>query len=1084
MNNWTLIVRSVRFYWRTHLGVVLGAALGALVLTGSLLVGDSVKETLRRQAVLRVGHVDAALAGNDHFFRDKLAEEVAPDAAPVLFLRGSVARADGSGRVNQAQVLGVDNRFWKLGPIPLDFYSDSTGEAAVSERLAAQLAVSNGDTLIVRVEKPGLFSRDAPLSGEENEVVALRVKVVRTQGDNQFGRFSLQASQVPPFTIFLPLKFVQEKLQMQGRVNLLLAKNGSVLKQTVGDHWQLADAALELRPVEKTGGFDLRTGRVFLEKPVIAAAPKGVDVLTYLVNELRAGDKATPYSMVTAVDAAACGFLPAELADDEIVINQWLADDLGVGNGGHITMKYFVMGERRQLEERSHEFNVLAVLPMNEPQLNSSWMPDFPGLSDKKNCREWEPGFDIDVTRFRDKDQEYWDAHRGTPKAFINIALGQKLWANRWGDLTAIRYTSTPGKPAVTEASIASEIRAKLTPEQAGLNFIPLREQAFAATQGSVDFAELFVYFSFFLIAAAAVLTGLLFVFSIEQRRAETGLLLALGWRPGQVRRLFLLEGAALALIGSLLGIVGALIYTKLVLHALSTVWRGAVGSVEFSFAPNFPTLAIGVISGVLIALFAMWLASRRQFSHTATELLSGGGYSASKKQLVGKWPRIAAVVALIGAVVLGGMASKANQSPELFFGAGSLLLMAGLFLANSWLRGAGIRDGDGLESLAQLGMRNATRRRGRSLATIAVLACGVFIVVAVDSFRQRPPTANLVRESGTGGFTLLGESTLPIYDDLNTVKGREGFLLDAKIMEGVSIVPMRVRDGDDASCLNLNQALQPRLLGVKAEELESRHAFRLELKGGTGWHGLNADLPNDTISGVTDSTTLTYALKKKVGDTIEYRDERGTPFKVRIDGVLAGSILQGNVLIAEKRFIEKFPSQGGYRFFLIDAPLEKAVSLGEHLSRALQDRGLEVTPTWRRLAEFQAVENTYLSIFQVLGGLGLLLGSAGLAIVVGRNVLERRAEFGLLEAVGFRPGQLRALVFAEHRWLIIGGLGIGTVSALLAVWPGLRERAGGFPFTEMLWLLAVLSIGCVFWAWIATRLALRGSHIAALRSE
>jgi ABC-type antimicrobial peptide transport system permease subunit len=129
-------------------------------------------------------------------------------------------------------------------------------------------------------------------------------------------------------------------------------------------------------------------------------------------------------------------------------------------------------------------------------------------------------------------------------------------------------------------------------------------------------------------------------------------------------------------------------------------------------------------------------------------------------------------------------------------------------------------------------------------------------------------------------------------------------------------------------------------------------------------------------------------------------------------------------------------------------------------------------------------VEITYLSIFQVLGGLGLLLGSAGLGIVVARNVLERRAEFGLLEAVGYRRAQLRRLVFAEHRWLIVCGLAVGVCSALVAVWPGLRERAGGFPLAEMALLVAALTLGCIFWAWLATRIALRGSAVAALRAE
>ena len=73
----TILFRSLRHYWRTHLGVILGAALGAMVLTGALLVGDSVKETLRRQAFARVGKVDGALQGGEQFFRADLAREVA-----------------------------------------------------------------------------------------------------------------------------------------------------------------------------------------------------------------------------------------------------------------------------------------------------------------------------------------------------------------------------------------------------------------------------------------------------------------------------------------------------------------------------------------------------------------------------------------------------------------------------------------------------------------------------------------------------------------------------------------------------------------------------------------------------------------------------------------------------------------------------------------------------------------------------------------------------------------------------------------------------------------------------------------------
>jgi hypothetical protein len=725
---------------------------------------------------------------------------------------------------------------------------------------------------------------------------------------------------------------------------------------------------------------------------------------------------------------------------------------------------------------------VLAIIPMNEPQLNATWMPDFPGLADAENCRDWEPGFAMDTGKIRDKDEAYWDQYRGTPKAFVNIMVGQQMWGNRWGELTAIRY------PANTdEKAMAASLQAKLTPQELGMSFVPLREQALAATDAPVDFGQLFVGFSFFLIAAAAVLTALLFVFSLEQRNQQAGLLLAVGWRPREVRRILFSEGLLLAVIGSVLGAVAALLYTRLVLRALATVWRGAVGSVEFVFAPQPLTIIGGVIGSIAVAAFAMWLASRRQLRNSARELLAAGGVlEMARADRRGRKSRskMIGAVAVVGGLVL---AAFAGGAPAVFFGAGALLLIGGLAFGLAWLQRAAGNDAASA-GLGALGLRNAARRRGRSLATIGVLASGVFMVVAVDSFRQRPATESAPRNSGTGGFALVGRSALPIYEDLNTATGREAYALDEKALAGVGIVPMRVRAGDDASCLNLNRALQPELLGAKSEELSSRSAFRFagaaKDAGDPAWALLDAEAQDGVVPAIVDANTLQWALQMKLGDTLDYQDERGQPFKVRLVASLAGSMVQGSVLISEKHFIARFPGQSGYRFFLIDAPAANAPGVQEQLSRALQDRGLELTSAARRLAEFQAVENTYLSIFQVLGGLGLLLGSAGLGIVVARNVLERRREFGLLEAVGYQRGQLRQLVFAEHRWLIVCGLAIGVGSAIVAVWPGLHERAGGFPVTEMALLVVALALGCIFWAWLATRIALRGSAVAALRAE
>ncbi len=1245
-----LLLDSIRHYWRTHLGVILGSALAALVLTGALMVGDSVKATLRAQAEARVGKIGEALLCGERFVPwshevEKRPSVVArtfapgPDAAGVLMLSGTAARSDGNARANKVQIVGVDDAFWKLSPsanaVPL-----TANEIALNERLAAQLGVNPGDEVRLRMEKPSAISKDAPLSGAEDAGVTLTVRVARVVGDADFGRFALASGQVPPHTAFVPLAALQEKLGVGEKVNMLLSlppaslvgeverkrfrRAGAISKLTFGlvspdvsisfgpqtpigpeglysgfesdfrgeFFWRSVSVG-EGRIYPKQDGIEIRSPRVFLDPAVVSAArksetsdrrktyiqmqlskedaedlqseyipisvtlmnvaipgskpPRGLDSLTYFVNELRAGDgsdakaNATPYSMVTAIDAAASGFVNPKLADGEIQITRWLADDLGVAPGAKVTLKYFVMGERRQLVEKARTFTVAApILEMDTPQLDTSWMPDFPNVPDKKSFGKWKPGFDFDATRVRKKDEAYWEKYRGTPKAFVTLKTGQELWGNRWGNLTSIRY------PAGTKREQVERIAAFIDPAALGFRTVNLREQALAATNAPVDFGELFVYFSFFLIAAAAVLTGLLFTFTIEQRAAEAGLLLAVGWPVKKVRRLFLREGFVLALIGSLAGALLAALYTKGVLHALAGVWGGATGGTRFVFAPSAGTVAIGVVSGVFVALIAMWLASRRLFKMEAAALLSGavqhegaaqprsraresagtlpggGGGRGSARALT------SAATCVIAALALAVFA-KGNSGA--FFGAGALLLIAGCLFALARLRQ--VAGGTGAESIAQLGARNISRRRGRSLATIAVLASGVFMVIAVDSFRKGAPEDSVRRDSGTGGFAFIGESSAPIYEDLNSAKGRDAYALDDKLMSGVRVVQMRVRDGDDASCLNLNRAVQPRILGANFAELDQLGDEDAHVSGSarasravsgaspeTPGHGRTSvadtrtttpDAPGEgagrgtrgrvrspfslvwsevaakdagAVPGVVDANTLQWAMQKKIGDVIEIPGERGAPARIQIAATVSGSVLQGLVIIPERDFTAKFPNIAGYRFFLVDCPREKMDAVREHLTRQLGDRGLELTPAVKRLAEFNEVENTYLSIFQVLGGLGMLLGSAGLGIVVARNVFERRREFGLLEAVGFTPQTLRRLVFAEHRWLIVGALGIGAVSALTAVWPRLSAQAAHFPWRGILTLLAGMALLGAFWAWLATRLALRRSQLPALRTE
>jgi len=149
-----------------------------------------------------------------------------------------------------------------------------------------------------------------------------------------------------------------------------------------------------------------------------------------------------------------------------------------------------------------------------------------------------------------------------------------------------------------------------------------------------------------------------------------------------------------------------------------------------------------------------------------------------------------------------------------------------------------------------------------------------------------------------------------------------------------------------------------------------------------------------------------------------------------------------------------------------------------------LRDFGMELTPARQRLAAFNAVENTYLSIFQLLGGLGLVLGSVGLGLVVLRNVLERRGELAMLRAVGLSRESLKQAVFYEHLGLMLCGLVCGVVAALVAVCPALKSPRAQVPYFSLMITVAAIAISGLLWIRIATAFALSGKLLDALRNE
>ena len=1006
MKSTGFIWKGIRHYRSAYWGVLAGAAVGAMVLLGALMAGDSVQESLTKSGELRTGKVSKIFSGGERFFCDDLAGRNGGSA--MIYLKGQVnveERAEG-----QVQVMGVSEDFWDFAPqeTSVDL---SNFEAAISGPLARALDLEEGDSAVVRLQKPGLLSRDAPLSGESESVSSMRITVAKILSDEEFGRFSLEQTQVPPSSVFVPLKRLQKVLDLKGKANALLLDEDESFDP---EKLELADYGISV--VEVPDGVEVRSERIFME-PRIAEKIEGEPVLTYLINTLATEVGETPYSMVTAVSGKSAMFLPMQPGQGEVVINDWLAEDLRAQVDDELTMDYFVVESGSQLVEKRGVFTVKAIVKMEGPAADKRWMPDFPGVADVESARDWEPGLPLDLTRIRDKDDEYWEEFKGTPKAFVSHQTGEELWANRWGKVTGMR------RPGGQVDEVTKSVREILEPSLAGMEVMDFSEQAKEAAKSPVDFAILFLAMSFFLIIAAIALVTMLFRFNVEQRAEEGALLSAVGIPVKKISNWRMGEAFFVVLAGAIVGTLLAVIFCTIVLKVISSIWGDGTA---FDLHLSGWTIAKGLLWIVALTLISVWLTNRKQVRQSASLRLNSGAEEEVGKS--SKWATGFLVFGLL--VVAGGIAMSYSAAAQgAFFLVGFGVLVAGLAVFRKRLSRIGF-----LGEFSSVGMAkvNLARRASRSLTVVGVLAAGVFLVLSVASFRKNGGENWEDKTSGAGGFAWWVETTSSVNRPADAKGEVDWFGLK-------TLVPFRIGEGDDVDCFNLTASNQPRLLGVDPVLLEGR------FKTSDQW----SILEGDGVPAIVDETTMMWVLKKKVGDELIYQDEWGNDFPVTIAGVVKDSIFQGSLILSEKKLLEKYPSLGGYQLFL--SPDEKARKI---LQEETADLGGKVTATKDRIAAFHEVENTYIAIFNVLGGLGIILGSVGVGIVTARNLVERKAEFETLRMLGISKIRRSKIVKNEVKSMVAWGLGIGLVSALIAVIPVLGGTVG---MMDLLWMAGLV---------------------------
>ncbi len=1161
MTHWTIAIRSLFHYLRQNLAVALGVAIATAVLTGALIVGDSMRGSLRDLTLDRLGKIDELII-SDGFFREQLASELAAtaefkanysQAVPIiLFPNGTVELAAGSARVSNVNVFGVTEDFWSLGTFDPNPPAEVAGNRVViNQALARELGLTaSTGSLTLRIPKPTQLPTDSALGKTSDLVESLvDLEIASVIPDKSLGRFGLQPSQTDSPNIYVSRGLLQDALARSALKHKRDAKFANVILLSGKDNRlptaettaglkaalqpTLEDFGLTVKHVtqsfkDKTifDYYSLSSDRLVLPAAVVVAAkqafPDGVEVFTYLANDIRRADQTSgvPFSMVASIDfddqfrpvSVVTGKPVRNLAAGEIVINDWTAFDLRAKVGDEIVVSYFepetthgqqiestakfVLADVVQLTEPVEPYRVRrrdvvepavfdsAPTIANDPDLT----PEVPGVTDAESIEKWDLPF-ATADKLRAQDDEYWSNHRTTPKAFVSLAAGKRLWGSRFGDTTSMRIPVSAG----TSEQVGNRLLAQLAADQAKLGFeiVPVKRNGLAASSGSTPFDVLFLALSMFVIGSALILVSLLFRLGLQSRANEIGVMQAIGFTQKRIVMTWLREMLIVCSVGALLGILVGIGYAWLMIWGLTTWWIGAISNPFLTLHVGPVSLLIGLLSGILICVLTIWWSLRRTRRQSVSGLLSGEleSTTAVSDNSRGFLFWIACLL-LIFAIGLSFAATRlaGDAQAGAFMGSGFLVLLALLMLIYQWLRkGSGTEQASSL-SLSRLAAFSARRNPLRSTLTIGLVAVASFLIVAVSSFRLSPTDA------GTAGFDLIAESSQPVFADLNTEAGQVQLLgRENRLPPETRVFAFRLKPGQDASCNNLYQSTQPRVLGVSDAFIDYFNSNPTPFAWGaveaTGdpekanpWQMLQRPTDDGAIPVIIDQNTANYSLKIfATGGDYEVKYDSGETVKFRVVGFLCNTILQGSLVISEKNFVHAFPNLGGYRYFLISAPTG-ADGVSQKLESRLGDEGFDARSATDVLANFMQVQNTYLSTFQSLGALGLLLGTFGLAVVQVRNVVERKQELGLMRAVGFSSRKLSQLVLLENASLLMFGLGAGIVSAIFATLPHYFVGSASVPWLPLFVMLALIGVVGILSGRLAARMIGRLPFLESLR--
>ena len=1077
-----IVLKSIRHYRKQALQEFVIILLLSSVISGSLLTGFSVRQSLKSSAARKLGETGLLISSGirylDPELEKKLTKITGTDCSGILESEGFAQNFITGKQSFRAKVIGITRNFFAFnGFKSVDL---KPGEVAINSNLAARLELSAGDELILKLTTLSDVPASSPFAPASEPTNSRVFKVAKIITGSEGGDFSLGISQITPDNIFINL----DDEAIKGKVNRILISNRSRKNETdiTGDLDKVLspeDIGLTVRKVPKTGECEIISSRIFMDQEMIdeikSAIPAAYPVITYLANSLTLGSKSAPYSFIAALDSIEYPEIPENRG---IVISDWLADDIKAIKGDTIIMTWYAPGRIRELLEKKERFVISAVEGRKGIWADSLLMPEFPGIAGKASCTNWDAGVEIKMDRIRKKDEDYWNRYRGTPKAFINYAVGKELWGNNFGPATALRFPSS-----YKTDNVLALLKGKLKPSGAGITVTNIRLDMINAAEKSVDFGTLFLSLGFFIFVSCIIILILAVSSAFDSRKEQVTTFVSLGFRDRLIRQLMFLETGSIALVGSLAGILSGLIINFIMIHALNSVWIGAVQTSNLNIYPGAVPMITGFCVSFFLALISLYFEIRG-FLRKSLRAVKVNPIPASgriNRYILSILITISCLLIITG---ITGLVSPVISS----FISGSAIFITLIFLWRQL-----VLSGFTFRQRANAGFNIASAKYykfhpAKATMPVILIAAGLFAVVITGVNRLRISEQSLSASGGTGGYQLWAETTIPVMEDLNSLKGRIFHGLDGVIPSDAVFVQAKRTSGDDASCLNLNFVATPPLLGIDPADFEKNHAFSFSslLKNADRsdpWSMLNKKPDHNTFYGFADQTVLQWALKKQAGDTLKFRSESGVLISIVIAGGLKSSIFQGYLLVGEDNFTQFYPSVSGNTVLLFRSSEKATDPVRQLLSDRFENYGITVQSSAERLSSFFRVTNTYLSVFTMLGGFGMILGVVGLGFVLNRNYTSRKKEFALMIASGFKVRYIKWIILREQILILIAGIITGVTSGLVAS----SSSAGNFE--DIPWIsLAAITLAVAFTGVISLLVSVKGiSHdslVTVLRRE